>query len=342
MTSHVNDGGGVEAGAAMTAGGFGEGGERGAAAGAYVETDLADKQVHGDPDAVFLYRRTDAYIPRVAAVHDLCGYGKCSLGVAIPVLSAAGCDVCPVPTGLFSSHTAFPGWYMHDTTDILRDYLNAWHGIDVEIDAVYSGFLGAPEQVDIIRSLYEDFPNAIRMVDPVMADHGAVYPTYTPELCDAMAGLAHDADVLTPNLTEAAIILGEPIGEDWEGTDIDDAEAQRLVRALLDTGAKNVVLKGIQREGESVIRNFVGSVTTDEIIEVENEYVPYMLHGTGDVYASCVLAGLMAGRSLVESVAFAGEFVHDAMIVSANQPHFMDRGVSFEPLLGKVSKLLEL
>ena len=153
-----------------------------------------------------LYERRDDYIPRVAAVHDLCGYGKCSLGVAIPVLSAAGCDVCPVPTGLFSSHTAFPGWYMHDTTSIMKDYTNAWKGIGVEIDAVYSGFLGAPEQVDRIRDLYETYPNALRVVDPVMADHGKVYPTYTPELCDAMAELAAGADILTPNLTEAAII----------------------------------------------------------------------------------------------------------------------------------------
>ncbi len=303
------------------------------------ETDTNNALIHGDPEAVFLYERNDSYIPRIAAVHDLCGYGKCSLGVAIPVLSAAGCDVCPVPTGLFSSHTAFPGWYMHDTTDILSDYLAAWQKIDVEIDAVYSGFLGAPEQVAIIRQIYQQFPEAIRFVDPVMADHGKVYPTYTPELCEAMADLAKDADVLTPNLTEAAIILGEPIGDEWAGTAISDDEAERMVRALLDLGAKNVVLKGIQREGESVIRNFVGGASMDDIIEVENEYVPYMLHGTGDVYASCVLAGIMKGRSLVEAVAFAGNFVHDAMLVSAEQPHFMDRGVSFEPLLGKVSAL---
>ena len=214
-----------------------------------------------------LYEREGAYIPRVAAVHDLCGYGTCSLGVAIPVLSAAGCDVCPVPTGLFSSHTAFPGWYMHDTTDILRDYLAAWRGIDVDIDAIYSGFLGAPEQVDIIRSLYETYPNALRVVDPVMADHGKVYPTYTPELCDAMAELACGADVLTPNLTEAAIILGEPIGEEWGGTDIPDEEAHRLVRALLDKGAKHVVLKGVKRAGESVVRNFVGSQGATDIVD---------------------------------------------------------------------------
>ncbi|MEG1907107.1 MAG: PfkB family carbohydrate kinase [Gordonibacter sp.] len=283
----------------------------------------------------YLYRREGAYIPRVAAVHDLCGYGKCSLGVAIPVLSAAGCDVCPVPTGLFSSHTAFPGWYMHDTTEMLGDYLAAWKKIGVEIDAVYSGFLGAPEQVDRIRDLYALYPSALRVVDPVMADHGKVYPTYTPELCDAMAELACGADILTPNLTEAAIILGE----EWQGTDLSDAEAARIIDALVAKGAKHVVLKGIQREGETCIRNFVGGVNCD-VIEVSNEYLPYMLHGTGDVYASCLLAAVMAGRSLQEAVAFAGDFVHDAMIVSAKQPEFRDRGVSFEPLLGKVCGLL--
>lgn len=291
-------------------------------------------------DLPALYKREGDYIPRVAAVHDLCGYGKCSLGVAIPVLSAAGCDVCPVPTGLFSSHTAFPGFYMHDTTNILQDYINAWKGIGVEIDAIYSGFLGAPEQVDLIRELYVMYPNALRVVDPVMADHGKVYPTYTPELCAAMAELAAGADILTPNLTEAAIILGEPIGDDWAGTDISDEEAHRIVAALVAKGAKHVVLKGIQRKGENVIRNFVGGIDC-ETHELSNEYLPYMLHGTGDVYASCLLAAIMAGRTLEEAVRFAGDFTHDAMIVSAKQPNFQERGVSFELLLGKVSDLLK-
>ena len=285
-----------------------------------------------------LYQREGAYIPRVAAVHDLCGYGKCSLGVAIPVLSAAGCDVCPVPTGLFSSHTAFPGWYMHDTTEILPDYLAAWNKIGVEIDAVYSGFLGAPEQVDRIRDLYEMYPRALRIVDPVMADHGRVYPTYTPELCAAMAELAEGADILTPNLTEAAIILDEPIGDAWAGEDITDAEARRLVNALLAKGTRTVVLKGIQR-GDGLIRNFVGT-QDGAFFEVHNELLPYMLHGTGDLYCSCLLAAVMAGRSTEEAVRFAGDFVHDAMMVSAQQPQFQDRGVSFEPLLGKVAALL--
>lgn len=286
-----------------------------------------------------LYAREGEYIPRIAAVHDLCGYGKCSLGVAIPVLSAAGCDVCPVPTGLFSSHTAFPGWYMHDTTEMLSDYLNAWKGIGVDIDAVYSGFLGAPEQVDRIREIYETYPNALRVVDPVMADHGKVYPTYTPELCAAMAELASGADILTPNLTEAAIILGEPIGEEWAGENISDEEARRLVDALLAKGAKTVVLKGIQR-GDGIIRNFVGT-TSGDFFEVNNELLPYMLHGTGDLYCSCLLAAVMAGRTVEEAVAFAGEFTRDAMVVSSKQPDFQDRGVSFEPLIGRIAALLQ-
>lgn len=288
-----------------------------------------------------LYVREGAYIPRIAAVHDLCGYGKCSLSVAIPILSAAGCDVCSVPTGLFSSHTAYPGFFMHDTTDILSDYVKSWTNIGVGIDAIYSGFLGAPEQVDIIRELYRLYPDAIRMVDPVMADHGKVYPTYTPELCDAMVELAKDADVLTPNLTEAAIILDEPIGEDWAGSDISDEKARDMVRRLLALGAKNVVLKGVKRAGDNKMRNFVGSVDSDDIVEVENDFVPYMLHGTGDVYASCVLAAIMAGKSLVEGVAFAGDFVEEAVQLSTKQPDFEARGVNFELLLSRVSDLLK-
>ena len=288
------------------------------------------------PHTPTLYKRDFEYIPRIAAVHDLCGYGKCSLGVAIPVLSAAGVDVCPVPTGLFSSHTAFPGWYMHDTTGILADYLAAWKGIDVEIDAVYSGFLGAPEQVDIIRDIYDTYPQALRVVDPVMADHGKVYPTYTPELCQAMADLACEADVLTPNLTEAAIILDR----EWTGPDISDDQAKEIIDSLIARGAKNVVLKGIQRAGEDQIRNFVGGVDCD-VFEVHNEFIPYMLHGTGDLYCSCLLASIMAGKSLFEAAWFAGNLTRDAIEVSTKQPHFQERGVSFELLLGKVAALLK-
>ena len=118
-----------------------------------------------------------------------------------------------------------------------------------------------------------------------------------------------------------------------------ELRSARIIEGLLAKGAKHVVLKGIQREGESVIRNFIGGIDC-EISEVSNEYLPYMLHGTGDVYASCLLAAIMAGQPLIDAASFAGDFTHDAMIVSAKQPHFQERGVSFESLLGKVCNLL--
>lgn len=281
-----------------------------------------------------LFERKGAYIPRIAAVHDLCGYGKCSLGVAIPVLSAGGNDVCPVPTGLFSNHTAFPTWHMHDTTEMLDSYLQAWKDVNIDIDAIYSGFLGAPEQCDSIRQLWNDYPNALRVVDPAMADHGKVYPTYTPELCQAMAGLASGCDVLTPNLTEAAIILGE----EWHGQNISEDEARRIIEALLEKGAKNVILKGIDRS-DGIIRNYVQG-EQNEFAETRNELLPYMLHGTGDLYASCLLAAIMAGKTLLDAAQFASDFVAEAMVLTNEQPDFRNRGVSFEPLLGKIAGLL--
>lgn len=282
-----------------------------------------------------LYKRKGNYIPRIAAVHDLCGYGKCSLGVAIPVLSAGGNDVCPVPTGLFSNHTAFPTWYMHDTTEMLDGYLQAWKTVGIDLDAVYSGFLGAPEQCDSIRQLWADYPHALRVVDPAMADHGKVYPTYTPELCEAMAGLASGCDVLTPNLTEAAIILGE----EWHGQDISEDEAHRIVEGLLAKGAKNVILKGIDR-GDGIIRNYVQG-EQNEFAETQNKLLPYMLHGTGDLYASCLLAAIMAERSLLDAAQFAGDFVVKAMELTNDQPDFKNRGVSFELILGDIAALLQ-
>ncbi len=284
-----------------------------------------------------LYTRHGNYIPRVAAVHDLCGYGKCSLGIAIPVLSAAGIDVCPVPTSLFSAHTKFPKFYMHDTTAMLGDYLDAWQEEGVELDGIYSGFLGSAEQVGAIRRLYREYPGALRIVDPVMGDGGEKYPTYTDEMCEAMKGLVDGADVLTPNLTEAAILTGVA----YAGQNVDDAHVGRTVDALLEMGAKSVVLKGIVRPGEKVIRNYVAVAGEDGAPEeVASELLPFMLHGTGDLFASGLTAAIFCGRNLRAAVEFAGTLVRDAMSITRDQPNYELRGVSFESVLGDVTALL--
>ena len=284
---------------------------------------------------LYLYERKGGYLPRVAAVHDLCGYGKCSLGVAIPVLSAAGIDVCPVPTSLFSAHTRFPKFYMHDTTPMLGEYLDAWREEGIELDGIYSGFLGSAEQVDAILRLYREYPRALRIVDPVMGDGGAKYPTYTDEMCEAMKGLVDGADLLTPNLTEASILTGIP----YEGQDVDEAYVRRVMDALFGMGAKAVVIKGVVHEGEKIIRNYV-AVSGGEMEEVSGELLPYMLHGTGDLFASGLTAAVYAGESLAASVEFACALVRHAMQITPDQPDYQVRGVSFESVLGDVTALL--
>lgn len=284
-----------------------------------------------------LYQREGGYLPRVAAVHDLCGYGKCSLGIAIPVLSAAGIDVCPVPTSLFSAHTRFPRFYMHDTTPMLGDYLDAWRDEGIGLDGVYSGFLGSAEQVDAILRLYREYPNALRLVDPVMGDGGSKYPTYTDEMCEAMKGLVDGADVLTPNLTEASILTGIP----YESQDVDEAYVRRITDALLGQGAKSVVLKGVVHAGERTIRNYVTVAGGDGVPEeVSGELLPYMLHGTGDLFASGLVAAIYTGRDLLSAVSFASELVRHAMQITPEQPDYQVRGVSFESVLGDVTALL--
>ncbi|MBT1172065.1 bifunctional hydroxymethylpyrimidine kinase/phosphomethylpyrimidine kinase [Bifidobacterium sp. MA2] len=286
---------------------------------------------------VTLYDRDPNYIPRVAAVHDMCGYGKCSLTAAIPILSAAGCDVCPVPTALFSAHTKYETFTFHDTTDILSGYLDAWRAERVELDGVYSGFLGSPDQVAIIQRLYREYPGALRLVDPVMGDGGAMYPTYTAELCEAMGALADGADVLMPNLTEAAILTGR----DYPGHDLDESAVDGLLGALLELGTRNVVLKGIDR-GDGLIRNYVASASDGVAARtaIAHEKLPYMIHGTGDAFASALCGAVMAGRGLAESARIAGEFVRHAMGHTRNQPHYEERGVSFELDLKDLTSLV--
>ena len=288
-------------------------------------------------DDVILYDRDPHYVPRVAAVHDMCGYGNCSLTAAIPILSAAGCDVCPVPTALFSAHTRYSVFTFHDTTEILDGYLDAWRKENVDLDGVYSGFLGSAEQVEIIKRLYSQYPHALRLVDPVMGDGGEIYATYTPELCEAMGTLVDGADVLMPNLTEASILTKRT----YPGRDLSDAEVDDMIDALLDLGAKNVVLKGIDHD-DGTIRNYVASADSGASgkQELAHSKLPFMTHGTGDAFASALCGALMAGRPLAESAHIAGEFVRHAMENTQYQPHHDERGVSFELNLDELTQLV--
>ncbi|MDO5044149.1 MAG: pyridoxamine kinase [Coriobacteriia bacterium] len=281
-----------------------------------------------------LYQRSNNYIPRIAAVHDMCGYGNCSLTAAIPVLSAAGIDVLPVPTALFSSHTLYEDFVMLDTTDFLWNYLEMWKKIKVDLDGVYSGFLGSAQQVEIIQSLYKSYDHALRLVDPVMGDAGKMYPTYTQEMVDATKGLVKDADLLMPNLTEASLLTEL----EYKGQEISDDEVKVYMDALLEMGAKNVIIKGIVRDKQII--NFVQSANS-ELQKAPHKAHDFYIHGTGDLFASSAIAAIYAGKSVLEAAQFAGNLVYEAMIETKDQPEYDMRGVSHEKSLHLLVDLLK-
>ena len=199
------------------------------------------------------------------------------------------------------------------------------------------GAVFGAEQVAIIKRLYADYPHALRLVDPVMGDGGEIYATYTPELCEAMGTLVDGADVLMPNLTEASMLTGRT----YPGQNIDNAEVNGIIDALLALGAKNVVLKGVDRQ-DGIIRNYVASATSGASgkQEIAHDKLPFMTHGTGDAFASALCGAVMAGRPLAESAHIAGEFVRHAMESTQFQPNHTERGVSFELNLDELTRLV--
>ena len=155
-------------------------------------------------------------IRRIAVINDLTGFGRCSLTVQLPVLSSMGLQVCPVPTAVLSNHCGFDHFFFDDYTDRLPAYLSEWRRLGLTFDAVYTGFLGSQAQIDIVADFIREFtvPGAVIMVDPVMGDEGVIPPPYDDALCCRMRQLIRHADIITPNLTEAAKLCDRPYQPD--------------------------------------------------------------------------------------------------------------------------------
>ncbi len=245
-------------------------------------------------------------LKRVAAIHDLSGYGKCSLTVVMPVMSAMGIEVCPVPTALLSTHTAgFTGYTFNDLTEDMEGFLNHWKTIDLNIDCIYSGFLGSERQIDIVCKYIDTFKGAIVAVDPVMGDNGKIYATYNEEMCRGMRLLASRANIVVPNLTEAAYILDEKYPE--SGT-LDKAAALEWLKKLCDMGPDTAVLTGLT-DGEDIF-NAGYQKATGELTISKCKRIPGNFHGTGDLYSSILIGCLMKGDSLKSALDKATEFVY--------------------------------
>ena len=257
---------------------------------------------------------------RIVTIQDISCIGRCSLTAALPVISCMGVETCVIPTAVLSNHTAFPGFTFRSLTDEIGKISDEWKKQDLHFDAIYTGYLGSADQIRIVQDFISEFrdENTLVIVDPAMADFGVLYKGFDADFVAAMRRLCRSADIIVPNITEAAFLLDEPYHDPWEKTEgkrentmppEDSEEAmlhvQRLLRGLTGLGTEKAVLTGV--------RNFegrIGSAAYDSKKEMFYEhfatFYPQHFHGTGDLYASVLTGALTRGLELPESMGLYG------------------------------------
>lgn len=268
---------------------------------------------------------------RVLAVHDLCSFGRCSLTAAIPVISAMGMQVCPLPTAFFSNNLTYGEFTFHDFTDKMTGFMDRWEKLGFRYDAVYSGFLASVEQIEVVRDAARRFASreeSLVVVDPAMGDDGKLYPVFGPQYVEAMRTLVKEATLITPNFTEACFLLGESCG-----TAVPSSEALRaMTEKLAALGAKQVVITSVPA-GENEIKVVSFDSVAGEYAERTTPRIPFTTCGTGDLFTSVVTGSLLRGETLAAASALAMRFVSRVMeftLASGSDPR---EGVIVEPCL---------
>ena len=274
---------------------------------------------------------------RVAAVHDLSCVGKCSLTAALPVISAAGIEVCPVPTAVLSTHTGgITGYTYRDMTDEIMPIINHWLSLGLKFDAVYTGYLGSFRQLGIVSELIDKLrgPDTLVVVDPVMADNGRLYTGFSRDFPAGMRSLCQKADIIVPNITEACFLLDIP----YKPGPYDDAFLRELLFGLAQLGPKQVVLTGVYpdggRYGAACLDAVTGRVDYALTGRVEGIY-----HGTGDLFASALTAALLNGRTLAHAAFIAAEFTYESIERTRQAGTDVRFGVNFEAGLARFASL---
>lgn len=279
--------------------------------------------------------KTQNIVKQIAAVHDLSGFGRTSLSVVIPILSAMGIKVCPLPTAVLSSHSRFEGYHFADLTDHMEPIINHWKKLNVSLDAIYSGFLGSHKQIRIVQSLIDTFKNENQLVvvDPVLGDNGKMYSPINKEMVSKMKSLIQKANIITPNLTEASLLLDQPFS-----FDISEEETKEWLRKLSDIGPGTVVITGIPDENQdkqfSVIAyNRNGS----RFWKVPIDYLPADFPGTGDSFTSVLTGALLQGDSLPIALDRAVHFISYGVRATIGYSYDQNQGILLERILNRLN-----
>lgn len=269
---------------------------------------------------------------RVAAIHDISGIGKCSLTAAIPIISAAGIETAVMPTAVLSTHTGdMKGFTYRDLTSDLVPFASHWESLGVSFDGIYSGFLGSTEQVDIVCDFIDKFKSdgTVVVVDPAMADSGRMYTTFDDAFAKEMTLLCRKADIIVPNLTEAAFLLEEEYIEPPYNKEYIDS----ILKRLLNLGPSMVVLTGVSFKADE-IGCAVCCKSNDEVFYRFSEKYPGTYYGTGDIFASALTGAYLCGKSIFESAEIALEFTCSAIKRTYEAETDTRLGVNFEQGIG--------
>ncbi len=273
---------------------------------------------------------------RIITVQDISCVGKCSLTVALPVISAMGVEACVLPTAVLSTHTAFKDFTFRDLTNDISAITRHWQQEKISFDAIYTGYLGSFEQIELMQQFISDFGGGSTrvIVDPCMGDNGALYSGFTPDFAKAMAGLCSKADVIVPNLTEAAFMLGQPYkAEGYTKEYIED-----LLRSLAALGSRRIVLKGISFDDKKLgIASYDSE--SQKIIWYFHERMPQSFHGTGDIFASVLTGALVRGLNLDKACRLAADFVVESIKKTLSHKDYNWYGVDFEAALHMLTSL---
>lgn len=275
-------------------------------------------------------------VKRIAAVNDLSGFGRCSLTVSLPILSAMGFQVCPLPTAVLSAHTGYPNPLVRDFTADMEEFLQHWESLGLQFDCVYTGYLGNERQADILEPFLRKQKDvgALRLVDPAMADNGKLYSSCSSDLIPAMARLVSLASVATPNLTEACLLTGCDYAAVSQATDRREAVAA-MARQILADGCGAVAITGV--ESGEFIENCVLTDAEAEPVWVRGYRVDRHFAGTGDVFASVLCGWLLRDMPLVDAVGQATAFVCETTAATATWQKNGQDGIAFEPFLWKLN-----
>lgn len=275
-------------------------------------------------------------VSRVAAIHDLSGFGRSSLAVVIPILSTMGIQVCSLPTAVLSTHTGdFEGYSFVDLTDSMEGFIDHWRRLKLEFEAIYSGFLGSSRQVEIISRFIEDFakPDTLVVVDPVLGDDGRLYETMNPEMVRRMKGLISKANIITPNFTEAALLLNEPYHPD-----VSEKELENWLLRLAKLGPSIVIITSVPDPVSSKNTMVMAYNRSDgRFWKVSCVYIPASFPGTGDVFTSVIVGSLLQGDSLPVAMDRAVQFITAAIRASYGFKYPLREGVLLERVLGNLN-----